>query len=677
MPSVPDVSLYQCSATTLDDVCVKINKSVVFIDEAFAEILHWHGGATHLFNFGVLDVREFSSFESGDANQSKATFFISTPFVDTTMTIFRDIITASNFERIVVITNISPIMHSIIEFQSIEDEIKAFSFYKMQIQTWMETKNKNCAVEMLYLPLVAAPVLPSLFILPAHSDVFPLLPTDLQHLKSKHKIDNRVTSSTSEVEFMHLPKDLQLLLKLLTCSLNSLMELLSLSEEVFAVGSTSNIVAGELAGLGWNKSRKKTCTRKASLVIIDRTLDMASVVGHFQDTLLDKILTILPRFPGHHNDVQVDMTPVSLVVSNPNYLAVAPGCLSHPDDPIATALLNTMAMLKHKEAMMEINRLLMDAIGKELLGSKMPVQAGKVGVKQLEMNVGLFKGQTKSIRKHCGLLQLLLATIQMMKNSASVARLDSLLAMEKGLLQCLGDDEENQSPTVQILQILKRDLQLPLSERTYSVTDILLLLAFVYSLSQDHCDVTSKDEAELKSALTSVFAECSEEIVQQLGADSKYGLDYGLMVDDVLSKLRSLAQSRDGLKQYRNIYEPGSLSSQANLQPILKQIVEDIVDPNRPELVDVVHKAFGFGEMLKSGFGLFRTVSKPRPSDHSLLIVFVIGGVTTTEVRQIRDIVSAAKSNIQVLVGSTRLVGPSDVLRMTVAQDNLLATTTI
>ena len=41
-------------------------------------------------------------------------------------------------------------------------------------------------------------------------------------------------------------------------------------------------------------------------------------------------------------------------------------------------------------------------------------------------------------------------------------------------------------------------------------------------------------------------------------------------------------------------------------------------------------------------------VSKPRPSDHPILIIFVIGGVTASEVRQIKETVSAAKSNIQV-----------------------------
>ena len=45
---------------------------------------------------------------------------------------------------------------------------------------------------------------------------------------------------------------------------------------------------------------------------------------------------------------------------------------------------------------------------------------------------------------------------------------------------------------------------------------------------------------------------------------------------------------------------------------------------------------------------LFRAVSKPRPGDQPLLIIFVIGGVTSTEVRQVRDVVAAAKTNMQV-----------------------------
>jgi len=53
--------------------------------------------------------------------------------------------------------------------------------------------------------------------------------------------------------------------------------------------------------------------RKASLLLVDRTLDLASVVGHFHDTLLDKMAAVLPHLPGHHTDVTIDMTPVSSV----------------------------------------------------------------------------------------------------------------------------------------------------------------------------------------------------------------------------------------------------------------------------------------------------------------------------------------------------------------------------
>lgn len=669
MPSVPDVNLCQSSISLFDDICVRVNKAVVFADDGFAEILHWHGGVTSLLNAGVQDVREFNSFESGDTNQPKAAFFISTPFTDKVFSILQDIICVSNFRRVSVFSNIPPMMHSVIEYHSTEDEMRAFDSFRMQILQWLEIKNEGCFAELVYLPLVAAPVLPSLFLLPAHHNVFPLLPTDVQHVKQKYKAENRGLPGLSDVEFGHLPRDLQLRLKLLTCSLNSVMELLSISEEVFAAGCTSNIVAAELAALGWNKARKKNSQRKASLVIIDRTLDMASVVGHFQDSLLDRILSVLPRLPGHQVDVAVEMMPICVPISNLNFLTLAPGCLSHPDDPVATPLLNTLAMLKQKEAVMEISRHLIEALGKESLEVKAPLRPGKIGIEQLAANVASFKGKTMAIKKHCGLLQLVLAIIQTIGHPG-FAKLDSLLALEKGLLQCLGD-EDSQSPVRQILQIIRQD-ESHSSGRFHSVDDFLLLLVFICSLSSDHCDMTSEEKAEMKLALTAAMTDCGkeEEIIRYL--DLVHKGDQAAMFEDILDKLRNLPRARDGLKKYRNIYEPGSLSSQAKLQPILKQIVEDIVDPSRPDLVDVAHKSVGFGDMLKSGFGLFRSVGKPRPSDHPLLILFVIGGITSTEVRQVRDVVSAAKGSLQVLVGSTSLASPTDILKKVLFQDNLL-----
>ena len=45
---------------------------------------------------------------------------------------------------------------------------------------------------------------------------------------------------------------------------------------------------------------------------------------------------------------------------------------------------------------------------------------------------------------------------------------------------------------------------------------------------------------------------------------------------------------------------------------------------------------------------LFMNVSKPRPNDHPLLVLFVVGGVTCSEVHHIREALAAYHPNTQV-----------------------------
>lgn len=43
---------------------------------------------------------------------------------------------------------------------------------------------------------------------------------------------------------------------------------------------------------------------------MDRTLDVCGVTSHATESVLDKIMAALPRFPGHANEVAVDMSPL-------------------------------------------------------------------------------------------------------------------------------------------------------------------------------------------------------------------------------------------------------------------------------------------------------------------------------------------------------------------------------
>ena len=43
------------------------------------------------------------------------------------------------------------------------------------------------------------------------------------------------------------------------------------------------------------------------------------------------------------------------------------------------------------------------------------------------------------------------------------------------------------------------------------------------------------------------------------------------------------------------------------------------------------------------------SVSKPRPSDFPILVLFVVGGITCSEVRQIREALATHRTNTQVI----------------------------
>jgi len=57
-------------------------------------------------------------------------------------------------------------------------------------------------------------------------------------------------------------------LQLLACALDSVFQVLDCADDVFALGSTSNIVAAELASLSWAKTRRKVSISLRLIVII-------------------------------------------------------------------------------------------------------------------------------------------------------------------------------------------------------------------------------------------------------------------------------------------------------------------------------------------------------------------------------------------------------------------------
>ncbi|NXF46482.1 SCFD2 protein, partial [Oceanites oceanicus] len=164
-------------------------------------------------------------------------------------------------------------------------------------------------------------------------------------------------------------------------------------------------------------------------------------------------------------------------------------------------------------------------------------------------------------------------------------------------------------------------------------------------------------------------------------------------VDDIFRSLRDIARARMHMKQFNSIHNPGSnthqakskhlysqcdvLFVQASYKPLLKQVVEEICSPDRPDPIDIEHMSSGLTDLLKTGFSMFMKVNRPHPGDHPLLIIFMVGGVTVSEVKMVKDLVATRKPGTQVMVLSSALLTPHSAIELLFATDRLQPDTDI
>lgn len=421
-------------------------------------------------------------------------------------------------------------------------------------------------------------------------------------------------------------------------------------------------------------------TNKASLVFVDRTLDLAGAVGHHGDNLAEKILSMLPKLPGHKTDVMVNMVELTaLQTTDETCNIIAPGCLAQPNDPAAKALWESFMNLKQKEAVMEARRHLVEAASRENLPIKMSM--GRVTPEQLNSYIHLFRNNLKALENHCGLLQLVLATVQTLKHP-QISKWDNFLAFERLLLQTVGESE---MPSVlnQVLPMIKS-----YNERTkddYTCEDFLVLLVYMYSVVGEMKSGKELDAAEEEVKKALVKAICDEPepspVLQKItGCDSSLNLTTQKAtdaVDDIFRSLRDIARARMHMKQFNSIHNPGSNTHQASYKPLLKQVVEEICNPDRPDPVDIEHMSSGLTDLLKTGFSMFMKVNRPHPGDHPLLIIFMVGGVTVSEVKMVKDLVATRKPGTQVIVLSSALLTPRSAIELLFATDRLQPDTDI
>uniref|UniRef100_A0A673LYL7 Sec1 family domain-containing protein 2-like n=1 Tax=Sinocyclocheilus rhinocerous TaxID=307959 RepID=A0A673LYL7_9TELE len=541
---------------TWEKVLSKVKKAVVFMDDRCSESLRWNGGAALLFEAEARNIKQFSSFEAGGQNEPKAVFVVSTVLKGKTADIIKDIISLSRFQYLVG----NPV----------------FEQFEEKLCEWMG--DMNYTAEVMHAPVVFAPLTQHLHLLPAFSDLFPLLEVDLESINEKRPQKRRF-GSLMDVDTHSLSPELQIQIKSLASAINTLFEFIGTREESFSVGPMSRLIAGELASHPQAKNRRKSAPNKASVVFIDRTLDLTGAVGHHGDSLVEKILSVLPQLPGHVTDVQVDMLELThLKQTTDNKGILAPGCLAQNQSATARLLWETMLVAKQKEAVMEVRRQLVEATSKENLPIKMSL--GRVTAEQLCSYVQLFRDSWGALESHSGVLQLGLAAAQALRHPA-LPRWDACLAFERLLLQALGDSD--------LAEVLKQLLPLIKSSEPgtgsdsssgsgeLSVDDLLVLLVYVYSMAQEACPGGAEEEKHVEKVENELIGALTLRLTQQTSLSPLLQEITGVSgpeeltverahstLENVFETLRGVCHARDHLKHFSSVYTPSGGAHQLN-----------------------------------------------------------------------------------------------------------------
>ncbi|XP_077541717.1 sec1 family domain-containing protein 2-like [Haemaphysalis longicornis] len=626
-----------------EEVFSRCSGAVVFLDNGMAEALHWNGGADKLFEAGAVAVREFSFFEHGSASEPKALFLVSSPVTEQTLATLSAVVRASIFSDVSVLTSCPPAAQLLARYGTTEgfDGPRAFLDVEERLLDWMG--NVTFTAEVMYVPLSIINVTPKFFLMPQFHGVFPPL------------LDQtNANQGSMSFEGTCFSRSMQINLKSLIGNLNSIFEVACIREETFSLGPLARFIGEELSRL--SKGHRKSAQSKVSLLLLDRTLDMAGSLTASCESFLDTVVRVLPPFPGHHLDVCIETPCISNSSGRPTSSreALFPGCLAHEDSKLA---LQHVVNSKQKECMMELNRLLVEAALKQ--GVRLDI-TGRLTAEQLRKRVIQFRDAGGDAVVERGLVQQILGVAQAVLGDR-YAKLEDLLSTEKVLVQNAGISAEAASRSLIQLLRSRNTTQLQLE-------DIIALMALLHSLFGVETLGSEGDSQTLKAEIVAAIYQAEESLppfLRHLVSDKEDSLDENRVireVDGIFDTLQSLGTARASLRKYKSILEEGNMMQPAMYKPLLKQLLEDIFDPNAAEASQLDYHSGGLSDMLKAGFGLFRSSSKPLPKDSPTLIVLVIGGITASEVKLVNDFISSRKLPQQVIVGSTTVAKPYEQL---------------
>ncbi|XP_048478289.1 sec1 family domain-containing protein 2 isoform X2 [Plutella xylostella] len=643
------LSVKEFSKAAWVEIYNRIIGAVVFLDDPSAECLHWDGGLFNLLSGGAVAVKSLSPFEYCKSEHKKALFI--TQATATQLSTIKEIIQNSDFTHCLLASTVSldVVYLELNKDKDVSDIISAgkapMECAKMLESMLLQWINKvQSAVEVIHVPISTISLTSNVFVMPPYSPVYPLY-------------EGKLIPTTPSVDLYTLSESERSQVRRLVSSLNSMLEGMNLKEEVYYMGTHSSILAGVLENSPVCLARRKLCSSPASLLLIDRTLDLCGCASPAPECLLDKVLGVLPRLPGHSTDVTVDMTPLceASVTSVTDDLQLSPGCLYHANDKYCVQTFEQMINKTQKEVMFDLYNKLSKI---DVQRSPGPKTLLKVTPQSMEKIINATKGNYDIIEQHLGLLQQALAVAGTLR-APQHAQLELAASLQRQVTQNIAASREATSVGRQLSLLIKSR-----KERGLPLERLLALLVSVYSLAGDEVPFPKQHEEALVETLSVAIFEDHKSVLSSAEGRVVSPEQCAAVAADVLSKLKDIAKMRRILNRYNTVLKPTETGAGHEYRGVLQQLVDDLVDSARPELVDLRHRNHGVKDLLRSGLNILTSKkSRKHPMDAPTVILFIIGGVSLDECRRLHRAVITSGVDANVIIGSTKIVTSVDAMR--------------
>jgi hypothetical protein len=540
-----------------------------------------------------------------------------------------------------------------------------FSGVETRLARWMlegRSDDEEPDVSVLHFPAATfANITDRLFLLP-NAHLFPLL-------------DPARFLSSTDPKLGNLSPSLQRRVTLTASSLSDFLDALGVQDHVYSAGATSDLVARVLTSRFATTTRRRA-SKTASLVLVDKTMDLLPAVSH-SENLFDQIVR---AFGGLDVAVPTDLTsfPEKLPLSHslePGKLSVLSSFLSHPA----------------RENLARLRKKLADATG----SGKMPV---KVTAAQISRLLASFKGDEELLMKHAGAVEIgavVERALHAGNEEAQAAEKILLLALEQG-------DEDAAEQAVEQWRSLLPDSAASLESATRFRTAVGLLINLWMRLQETRAVVPLVRDALLKCLLTDPPAESDEE--------GEFDAEWGWGDDSTPPSPVREKPDKDTEDRYREWKERkrmledevdvfvGRLEALRRSQsqdttekePLVAKIVSELCQPKSPtsnalssalgswlkteEESSLKHHSYGLLNYAASSVagglsGVLRTVQTAAkktidPFGNKVLIVFVLGGITGTEVQASVAAWEGSRGGVEeLIIGSGGMIGPEEVVQ--------------